>query len=171
MFEVIVEGCEPTKGTEYSACVDLYASETIEIVSGDTRTIGLGVRIDGEQVRDIFRTMGHFDISAYDEFMHTHYLQLEPRSSMRLKGLQFGTGIIDMDYPDEIKLIVTNPYRIGNTVFTGPMGTGPLHRGSNNLIIEKGQRIAQIMLCEHKTYMIDVKSTVKRVGGIGSTGK
>lgn len=172
MFKVLKDWCEPTRATQFSACIDLYASENMRITSGDTRIVGLGIKIDQEYLRELFTTqMFDFNENAYNEFMGTHYLQLEPRSSMRARGLQFGTGIIDMDYPDELKLIITNPYRIGNTVFTGPMGTGPLHRGGNDLIIEEGERIAQLMLCEHKTYLLGVHTDSKRVGGIGSTGK
>jgi len=28
MFKVLVDGCEPERGSKYSACVDLFASET-----------------------------------------------------------------------------------------------------------------------------------------------
>lgn len=41
-------------------------------------------------------------------FIKSHYLQLEPRSSLRVKGLIAGTGIIDLDYKDEVLIVFHN---------------------------------------------------------------
>ena len=30
MFKALTEGCNPTRGTKYSACVDLYSNELKE---------------------------------------------------------------------------------------------------------------------------------------------
>jgi len=46
MFNVITKGCEPTKESIYSGCVTLCASEDVEICAGETKHIGLGVKID-----------------------------------------------------------------------------------------------------------------------------
>ena len=43
MFKVLTEGCKPTRGTKYSACVDLYSSEDVAIGIGETKVVGLGV--------------------------------------------------------------------------------------------------------------------------------
>lgn len=46
-------------------------------------------------------------------------------------------------------------------------------RGCDNnpaYIIKKGNKIAQILLKEHKTYLMGVDTEDERVGGLGSTG-
>jgi len=62
MLKVLVDGCEPTRGSRYSACVDLRASENVAINAGETVLVGLGVAIDGD--------------SEYmdDYFMKHHYM-------------------------------------------------------------------------------------------------
>lgn len=62
----------------------------------------------------------------------------------------------------EISLIVHNPY-VGDFDFE----KSGLY---SNFTITKGDRIAQIMLCEHKSFLFGIESEVKRVGGMGSTG-
>lgn len=140
MFKVLTEGCKPKRGSKYSAFVDLYASEDKVIGIGDTAIVGLGVAIDTEYYKD------------YHDVKRSHYMQLEPRSSLRAKGLIAGTGVIDLDYADEIKLIVHN-FR------------------KDEFKITKGDKIAQISLIEHKSYWFNIDSEDVRVGGIGSTDK
>lgn len=135
MLNFLDKVCKPTKGSKYSAAIDLYAREDVMIYADTTAIIPLGVTIDSVQVLPI---------------LHNHYLQLEPRSSIRAKGLQAGTGIIDLDYVDEIKLI--------------------LHGSDSKYTVHKGDKIAQIMLCEHKTYLMGVETEDVRDGGLGSTG-
>jgi hypothetical protein len=36
--------------------------------------------------------------------------------------------------------------------------------------INKGEKIAQIMLCEHKSYFMGYESETERIGGFGSSG-
>jgi len=48
MFNVLTEGCEATRGSKHSACVDLYASEDVTIGVGETKLVGLGICIDIE---------------------------------------------------------------------------------------------------------------------------
>jgi len=114
MFKILTSGCEPTRGSEFSACVDLYASEDVVIQAGETKIVGLGIQIDLE---DFFKTTVHDlidskDIRADEEikdtFMRLYYLALHPRSSLRAKGIISNTGIIDMDYNKEIKIILHN---------------------------------------------------------------
>ena len=158
------EACRPTKGSKYSAAIDLYASEDVEIGEGETVIIPLGVTIDLELLRvSLKQSKEHFYSAHVDVFRNSHYLQLEPRSSLRAKGLQAGTGIIDLDYPDEIKLILHNP--VNRVEYSSDMKD----KGSV-FTIHKGDKIAQIMLCEHKTYLMGVETGEERVGGLGSTG-
>lgn len=136
------EVCKPTKGSKYSAAIDLYSSQDVEIGAFDTAIVPLGVWIDQKAI------MQNCQMN-YNEFRKCNYLQLEPRSSLRVKGLQAGTGIIDLDYPDEIKLI--------------------LHASDFPPRIKRGDKVAQILLKEHKTYLLGIDTDEERVGGFGST--
>ena len=118
MLKTIVKGCEPTKGSKYSACIDLYASEDVVIGAGETVLVGLGVEIDLDYIADNTKTykwairngtadqktLDSIKKSELDSFMKSHYLQLEPRSSLRAKGIQSGTGIIDIDFISHCKI-------------------------------------------------------------------
>lgn len=182
MFKVLVEGCEPTKGSKYSAAVDLYASEDVVIGVGETVKVPLGVCIDEDKIKEIISNMSIYSLvhdkfssvwgRIYDEFFNSHYLQLEPRSSLRAKGLIAGTGIIDLDYKDEIMIILHNPLKDTDYTVRGNM---TIEFEPDNTYggykISKGQKIAQILLKEHKTYLMGIETSTTRNGGFGSTGK
>ena len=155
MLNFLDKVCKPTKGSKHSAAIDLYAREDVMIYADTTVIIPLGVTIDIQKIDEyILKTIPYGVeeslVKKADNFMNSHYLQLEPRSSIRAKGLQAGTGIIDLDYVDEIKLI--------------------LHGSDSKYTVHKGDKIAQIMLCEHKTYLMGVETEDVRDGGLGSTG-
>lgn len=169
MFKTVNDGIMPTRGSKYSACVDLYANEDVVIGAGETGIVPLGVVIDQEELannlkivsntykkvmRGCNRNLTQVKIDQLNAFMKRHYILLEPRSSLRAKGLIVGSGIIDMDYPDELKLIVHFP-------FNG--------KGASHYEIKKGDRIAQATLLEHKSYLFNIDTEEKRNGGIGST--
>ena len=155
MFKVLDEVCQPTRATKYSAMVDLYAREDVIIGAGETKIVPLGVKIDKGSIKDSLEDWEHIG-----GFMESHYLELHPRSSLRAKGLIIGVGVIDLDYPDEIGLIVNNPIR----------ACGEWGHYEYNHIINKGDKIAQCTLMEHKGYLLGIESDVKRSGGFGSTG-
>lgn len=157
MLKTLWGGKEPTKGSKYSAAIDLYAQDDFIMEVGETRIIPLGVCIDLVELIDKNRYanlhLKNVHLSSDDDnFLRSHYLQLEPRSSIRAKGIISCTGIIDLDYKDEIKIILHN--------FSG-----------EQFVINKHDKIAQIMLKEHKTYLMGVDTEDERVGGLGSTGK
>ena len=174
MFKILDEVCTPTMGSKYSAAIDLYAREDVVIGAGETKIVPLGVCIDFDNLEDLAMSETNIyfkytrgEIEAIKcQFLESHYMQLEPRSSLRAKGLQAGTGIIDMDFEQEIQLVLTNPignhfaYMSENSVFS-----------TNKYKISKGDKIAQIMLKEHKTYLMGISTEEKRTGGFGSTGK
>ena len=175
MFKVLVEGCEPTKGSRFSAAVDLYASEDVVIGAGETAMVGLGVCIDEEKLYSmIFAHYPDLDYEytneAIEQFMHSHYLQLEHRSSLRVSGLVAGTGIIDLDYKNEIKIIIHNPVKAPK-YSADVFGTAYDMTDYKPLKLSKGQKIAQILLKEHKTYLMGIETSTTRNGGFGSTGK
>lgn len=185
MFKVINGGFEPTRATKYSAMVDLYAREDMIIGAGETKIVPLGVKIDthalalkmyecysmGKHLIDWEREHAEFEFK-------THYLELHPRSSLRAKGLIIGVGVIDLDYPDEIGLIVHNPIRSSNTstfsVIAETVRVTPNLNGVGNgiegrFVIKKGDKIAQCTLKEHKGYLLGIESDTECTGGFGST--
>ncbi|MGA1049586.1 MAG: hypothetical protein ACO3UU_16400, partial [Minisyncoccia bacterium] len=134
LLKVIENGKEPTRGSRFSAGIDLYSRVTVELRQLQTEVIPLGVMIDNEYVYKVCKEMG---ISRYD-FVSQFYILLEPRSSLRAKGVIAGSGIVDMDYNGEIKLIV--------------------HNLNERLVINEGDKIAQIILLEHQSDLLGVKT-------------
>ncbi|MFW9601816.1 MAG: hypothetical protein ACMV1B_05805 [Prevotella sp.] len=153
MFKVLDGATAPTRATKYSAMVDLYAREDVVIGAGETKIVPLGVKIDKGSIKDSLEDWEHIG-----GFMESHYIELHPRSSIRAKGLIVGVGVIDLDYPDEIGLIVHNP--IANDI---------KHNSNGDYTINKGDKIAQCTLKEHKGYLMGIESDAERTGGFGST--
>ena len=201
MFKVLVEGCEPTRGSKYSACVDLYSSEDVTIGAGETKVIGLGVAIDEEFIRNMvdeyhgysndLRSGANATIDKdyakfcketheknFEKFCRTKYMQLMLRSSLGKKGLVLpnGVGIIDLDYKDEIKMIVHNQLAIQKMEMhvkdepNRQILTLQQNR-EKSCVVKKGDKIAQITLLEHKCYLFGVDTDKERNGGFGSTGE
>ena len=175
MFKVLTEECEPTRGTKYSACVDLYSIEDVAIGIGETKVVGLGVAINEEELEKIiYENRGKFGLDYHTSFLNTHYLQVALRSSLGKEGLIMpnGVGIIDMDYRDEIKIIIHNPYKLDPTAYRemDRDKADEVFRVKNTFTINKGQRIAQVTLLEHKSELFCINSDVVRDGGFGSTG-
>jgi len=176
MFKVLAKGCEPTLGSKYSACVDLYSSEDVVIGAGETKLVGLGVCIDLDLLpidteSSILKNIPF--VMDMDEFLNSHYLQLMLRSSLGAKGLMLanGVGVIDLDYKDEIKMIIHNPIKVfDKNIGVGNQVTEKAIDFKNSFKINKGDKIGQIMLCEHKSYLFGIESDVERDGGFGSTG-
>ena len=188
MFKILDEKCSPTKGSKYSAAVDLYAREDIVIGAGETVKVPLGICIDESKLEKKVNDFYIYEIGRTLDvaFKDSHYLQLEPRSSLRAKGLQAGTGIIDLDYKDEIMIILHNPIQyIDKTIdinknedyieidYLGsptPRGDGIKVKYSSFFKIKKGDKIAQIIIKEHKSYLFGIVTEDARSGGFGSTG-
>lgn len=180
MFKVLVDGCKPTRGTKFSACIDLYASEDVTIYAGATEMVGLGVCIDMDgfaekhlKTKWVSPTETCVDEDDFKMFKEKHYLQLMLRSSLGKKGLILpnGVGVIDMDYRDEIKMIVHNAMsdvRIaGTNDYARPVGCNDDY----TVEIKKGDKIGQVTLLEHKGYLFGIETDVERDGGFGSTDK
>ncbi len=182
MFKVLKNCVAPTRGSKHSACVDLYASEDIVICAGETKAVGLGVCIDMEtwleNTNMFFRLDGDLfganvenihDQKVEDDFLNSHYFQLMLRSSLGKKGLILpnGVGVIDLDYTDEITMIIHKPLTVD---VLGTYTTDDLyHEFNDDVKIKKGDKIAQITLLEHKSYLFGIDSDAERVGGFGST--
>jgi len=181
MFKTINGGKMPERETKYSACIDLYASHDVTIAAGYTEVVGLGVVIDDisgivSEVMDTngyeFKKRGNLTRSDWEHVAKSkYYLQLNPRSSLRAKGLISHTGIIDLDFEDEIKIIIHNPFN--RTHFYHGVRMDMFFKGTKNtgVLIKKGDKIAQITLMEHKGYLFGIETDNERTGGIGSTDK
>lgn len=79
------------------------------------------------------------------------------------------SACIDLDYPNEIGLILHNPIK---TRIVNPYPAGCYTDVYFPQIkLSKGDKIAQAMLMEHKSYLMGYESDVVRNSGFGSTGK
>lgn len=137
MFKSLNGGLLPQRATMLSAGFDVFSNEDIVIDASETKIIGLGIQLD-LQVR-----------------LLEYYLELHPRSSLRAKGLGGGIGIIDIDYRDEIKMIITNP-----------------SDRQERYTIKRGDKIGQLILKRHEGNLMPIEYTLQneRVGGFGSSG-
>ena len=164
MFRSINGGILPQRATKYSAGFDVFANEDVIIGAGETKIVSLGVAIDHE-----YTAFSH-------TFKATSFLELHPRSSLRASGLGGGVGVIDIDYQEEIKMVLTNPvnaalvtYMIGRA-HGWDMPDFPLPQDVQR-IIKKGDKIGQLILKHHGAGLLPQEYTldVERTGGFGST--
>lgn len=128
----------PTHKTLYSAGADLESNETVTIEPSQIRLVGTGFSL------------------TYDQrhYMGCMVFMLAIRSSIALKkGLTLGNGvgIIDLDYADEIKVMLFNPT-------------------DKPVTIECGERIAQLIPMQYVPGVFDVEDKTRK-GGFGSTGQ
>jgi len=158
MFKTVNGGKLPERATKYSAGFDVFANEDMVIGAGETKLIGLGICLDQLWID---QTPELYSISSY--------LELHPRSSLRLKGIGGGVGIIDMDYRDEIKMVVTN--MVSNTHLLEVYQEWA-HCNHSTYKIKKGDKIGQLILKRHEGWLLSAEHTkdVERTGGFGSSG-
>ena len=176
MFKILDEVCTPKRGTKYSAYVDLFAREDITIRAGETKIVKLGVKLSIEMLVYEYFSQLPFDyviknnINGANDFLKSHYLEVALRSSLGVKGLIIanGIGIIDLDYPDEIGLIVHNPINLN---FICDYLANNDYKKYSNFKIKKGDKVAQCTLKEHKGYLMGYETETLRTGGFGSTDK
>lgn len=83
------------------------------------------------------------------------YGRIAPRSSVSKKGILINAGVIDRDYRGPVKVMVHN-------------------LSNDNYVINKNDRIAQLILEQIKTPPVELveelDDTVRGEGGFGSTG-
>ena len=84
------------------------------------------------------------------------YGRIAPRSSVSKKGILINAGVIDRDYRGPVKVMVHN-------------------LSNDNYVINKNDRIAQLILEQIKTPPVELveelDDTIRGEGGFGSTGK
>lgn len=157
MFKTINGGQLPQRATKYSAGFDVFANEDVVIGAGETKLISLGIAID---------------VEFTESFMSTYYFELHPRSSLRAKGLGGGVGIIDIDFRDEIKIVINNP--ITEIIDFQDGSTDTLGVNKDTTIgyeIKRGDKIGQLILKSHHGILMPSEYTKDedRNGGFGST--
>ena len=77
----------PTRGTHFSAGLDLFANEEGVIKPGERKLVSTGVSC---------------------EFPSRTYGRVAPRSSLSLQGIDVGAGVIDNDYTGVINVLLIN---------------------------------------------------------------
>lgn len=123
----------PKRMSAGAAAYDVYADEDKIILPQCRKLVSTGISI---------------------EIPVTVYAQLAPRSSLSVKEIDVGAGIIDSDYRGEVKVLLIN-------------------NSTNDFIIKKGDRIAQMIL--KMIYLPEVEvvehlsETIRNDGGFGST--
>jgi dUTP pyrophosphatase len=157
VFEALHPGVEPpARATEGSAGADLKAYLTERTVRCSD-----GIRQWEEQVNGKLMlqpgVMALVPLGFRARLPKGIEAQIRPRSGAAFKkGLHIANtpGTVDCDYPDEWMVPVRNG------------GAGPL-------IIEHGERIAQVVLARYEVIPFEVgavAATTSRAGGFGSTG-
>ena len=177
----------PKRQTRFSAGFDVFANEDKVIAAGQTELIGLGIAIDLAQ-ESAYEMMGltvygsdRAIIEKIIKFRSTYYLELHIRSSLRAKGLtSLGTGVIDMDFDQEVKMAIHNPIcgyedvdHCDHGLISMPFGASMFKGETNpNYEIKKGDKIGQLILLQHAGYLMPSEYTLnnERVGGFGSSG-
>ena len=171
MFKVLKDYCHPVRGTKYSAYVDLFSAEDYIIGAGETEVIKLGVKIDFDKLYKswYFYTEQNNISGSWDMYLRSHYLEVALRSSLGVKGLIIanGTGKVDLDYPDEIGLIVHNPINLN---FICDYLANNDYKKYSNFKIKKGDKVAQCTITPHEGYLMGYETETLRTGGFGSTG-
>ena len=166
MFKTINNGILPKRFSKYSAGFDVCSNEDIVIGAGETKLIGLGIAIDlgnwYSYLSKISPAVFNKMVISKDEIIEKHYLELHIRSSLRARGLtSLGTGIIDIDFADEIKMVVHNPYKFGK-IFA-KWSSDIMIDGIDNIPFEinKGDKIGQIILKRHEGYLLPQEYTIQ----------
>lgn len=179
MFKQENGGVLPSRETKYSVGFDVYANETVAIGAGETKLISLGISLCIEEIKKAVEAHG----LNFEWFMTQHYFDLCLRSSLALKNgliIPNGAGKIDLDYKDEIKMIIHNPITEQHVTWWVDMILNMVQISNRfntdntaNYTIKKGDKIGQLILHRHEGWLIDEKYTKNnlRVGGFGSTGQ
>jgi dUTP pyrophosphatase len=157
VFEALHPGVEPpARATEGSAGADLKAY----LIERTVRCSD-GIRQWDEQISGTLTlqpgVMALVPLGFRARLPQGIEAQIRPRSGAAFKkGLHIANtpGTIDCDYPDEWMVPVRNG-------------------GAGALLIEHGERIAQVVLARYEVIPFDVgavAATTSRAGGFGSTG-
>jgi len=126
----------PERKTIGSAGYDLFSVDDVKILPLSRMCVSIGLSIS---------------------LPHGFFGRILPRSSLSLKCIDIGAGVIDEDYIGIIKVLVIN------------------NNPHNVFLIEKGMRIAQLVIERYYTpkfeNVLKLDDTIRGDNGFGSTGK
>jgi dUTP pyrophosphatase len=140
------------------AGMDVFALEDITIMPGETKLIPLGIKV---------------------ALPKGYELQVRPKSGRCLKTklrVANAPGTIDAGYRDEICVIIDNIDQFIKHADVGPDGTLCNAKFGSSYTIGKGEKFAQLVLCEvtralfHEVTDVYAIENDGRSGGFGSTG-
>lgn len=135
----------PQRGNEFAAGLDIYATQDVFIPVGTTTTIPTGIAV---------------------ELPNGFVGKIEDRSSMGLKGLRTGAGVVDSDYRGELKIVMHN---LTNKQEYDPV----LH--NRGYQVHKGDKVAQILVYPvsmvNAVQVEELTPSERNFGSFGSTGR
>ena len=148
----------PTYAHLTDAGMDIYLTEDITIRPGETKLIPTGIKV---------------------AIPYGYELQVRPKSGRSLKSklrIANAPGTIDAGYRDEIGIIVDNIDPVIRSADIDDEGRLYNIIWGNNIMLSKGEKIAQLVLSEVPKavfYEVDSVAAIEndgRQGGFGSTG-
>lgn len=133
----------PTRTYSTDAGLDIFSTEDVFITAGTTQVVATGVAI---------------------QISEGYVGKIEDRSSMGLKGLRTGAGVIDCGFTGELKVVLHNLNNRDNE-----------YLGVRGYWVRKGDKIAQMLLYKVETpEVIEVDSlweSDRGSKGFGSSGR
>ena len=145
MLRTVVKMCTPTKSYN-NVGLTLYANENVIIEAGETEWVRLGVCVDLKNIPQI------------KKFKKEYYLELYLDRSLKLEGLTSNPEPISLEQKDEIEIIINKPIQ---TINCGMGENGMMYKEAlldDTFTIKRGDKIAQILLKEHKTYLMETNA-------------
>lgn len=145
---------KPKRATTGSAGYDFFSPDTYVLTPGKWTMIDTGVRLSDEGVRCVDYSIGDdIGTTITPVGVGRWFMMLVPRSGLSNKvgfRIRNTVGIIDMDYRDTIKAMVTvdAPYTL-----------------------QRGERFLQGIIIPFGTFSDEIEPTEERKGGHGSTGR
>ena len=124
----------PMRGSKQSCGLDLFVNQNGKIIPGDRMLVSTGISIQ-------------LPIGTYGK--------IASRSSLALKGIDVGAGIIDSDYRGIIKILLINN---GHEIFN----------------FNAGERLAQMIISDYRELkpmiVSELNETKRQKSGFGSSG-
>lgn len=124
--------------TMYSVGADLVSQDFYVLHPGERQLISTGVYIT------------NFRLAVFDGQVFSPELQVRPKSSLSLKGIDAAFGTIDPDYRNEIKACLIN-------------------NSKDTFVVNHGDRVGQLVAAMILNVKSIMRKTDERVGGFGST--
>jgi dUTP pyrophosphatase len=138
----------PERNLPTDAGLDLFANESVFIPQGETRKIMTGIAVNIE--------------SGYRG-------QIKDRSSMAVKGLKCGAGVIDVGYNGDCSVVLHN---FSHDHFNFDSVFGEYRKG---YVVNKGDKIAQLVISKVETPAVEevgqLWESERGIKGFGSSDK